>query len=149
MTLGSLRNRRAGRLRTAEWRKNVARDCIPNLTRQFFRHSADLSLWAALLRKLPIDCGQTSSDNSILLCTSSHKLRYWLSNCLKLVIVGRVRGHGLRSGFTPLQGINESENYFACMWDNNKKLIVSASFQIELCFKRFLEHFWGELIRVN
>lgn len=148
MTLGSLRNRRAGRLRTAEWRKNVAPDCaFPIL--QFFRHSADLSLWAALLRKLLIDCGQTSSDNSILLCTSSHKLRYGLSNCLKLVIVDRVRGHGLRSGFTPLQGINESENYFACLWDNNKKLIVSASFQIEPCFKRFLEHFWGELIRAN
>ena len=36
MMFGSLGNRTAGRFRTAEWRKNVARDCIPNLTRHFF-----------------------------------------------------------------------------------------------------------------
>ena len=52
--LGTLRNRRAGRLMTAEWRKNVARDCaFPVLRDVFIRHSAVLSLPAVLLRKVP------------------------------------------------------------------------------------------------
>ena len=36
VTLGSLRNRTAGRLRTAEWRKNVARDCAFPILRDIF-----------------------------------------------------------------------------------------------------------------
>ena len=55
-----LSNRRAGRFRTAEWRKNVARekarDCaFPVAT--FFRHSAVLNLPAVLLRKVCIRKG--------------------------------------------------------------------------------------------
>ena len=55
LTLGSLRNRMAVRLRMAELRKNVARDCtFPVLSDIFIRHSAVLSLTAVLLRKVPI-----------------------------------------------------------------------------------------------
>ena len=43
--LGSLRNRTAGRLRAAEWRKNVARGCaFPISYATSFRHSAVLSV---------------------------------------------------------------------------------------------------------
>ena len=53
LTIGSLRNRTAVRLRTAEWRKNVARDCAFLVLRDIFiRHSAVLSLPAVLLRKV-------------------------------------------------------------------------------------------------
>ena len=52
--IGTLRNRTAGRLRTAEWRKNVARDCAFQVLRDIFiRHSAVLNLPAVLLRKVP------------------------------------------------------------------------------------------------
>ena len=58
--IGSLRNRTAIRLRTAEWRKNVARDCaFPVLRDIFIRHSVVLSLSAVLLRKVP-NIGQKS-----------------------------------------------------------------------------------------
>ena len=54
-SIGSLRNRTAVRLRTAEWRKNVARDCAFLVLRDLFiRHSAVLSLTAVLLRKVAI-----------------------------------------------------------------------------------------------
>ena len=36
LIIGSLRNRTAGRLRTAEWRKNVARDCAFPILRHIF-----------------------------------------------------------------------------------------------------------------
>ena len=36
LTIASLRNRTAGRLRTAEWRKNVARDCAFPILRDIF-----------------------------------------------------------------------------------------------------------------
>ena len=56
LLLGSLRNRTAVRLRTAEWRKNVARDCAFLVLRDIFiRHSAVLSLTAVLLRKVAND----------------------------------------------------------------------------------------------
>ena len=36
LTVASLRNRTAGRLRTAEWRKNVVRDCAFPMLRDMF-----------------------------------------------------------------------------------------------------------------
>ena len=45
LELETLRNRTAGWLRTAEWRKNVARHCaFPVLRYIFFRHSSGLSI---------------------------------------------------------------------------------------------------------
>ena len=56
LSIGSLRNRAAGRLRKGEWRKKCgARLYIPNLESYAisFRHSAVLSVPAVLLRELP------------------------------------------------------------------------------------------------
>ena len=53
-TLGSLRSRTAGRLRTAEWGKMSRKIGNAQSPATFFRHSAVLSLPATLLRKLPL-----------------------------------------------------------------------------------------------
>ena len=52
--LQTLRNRTAGRLRTTESQKNVARDCAFPVLRDLFRHSAVLRLSAVILRKVSI-----------------------------------------------------------------------------------------------
>lgn len=58
--------RTAGRLRTAEWRKNVVRDSAFPIYATFVRHSAVLRVPAILLRELTIDL----HEDNIPLATS-------------------------------------------------------------------------------
>ena len=51
-TTGTLRNRTAGRLRTAEWRKNVARDCAFPVLRDIFSSCCCLSAVLFCFRSL-------------------------------------------------------------------------------------------------
>ena len=75
--LGTLRNRTAVRLRTAERRKRISRKTGNAQSRAtFFRHSAVLSPTAVLLRKLPLDLQRTATK-----CTKIYNARAQLLFC--------------------------------------------------------------------
>ena len=78
--IGTLRNRTAGRLRTAEWRIKMSRKTGNAQSRAtFFRHSAVLSLPAVLLRKVPINYLITESK-VVTGKSQTEALPYWPSD---------------------------------------------------------------------
>ena len=70
-TIGTLRNKTAGRLRMTEWRKNVARDCAFPVLSDISSFFCRLSLPAVLLRQVPV------VDNTMIMKLGQTQIFVW------------------------------------------------------------------------